>query len=259
MSYFKGKRILVTGTSRNTGLAIARLFAEAGGIVAMSSSTAKSVASAAKGISAANGGRIIEAPADLADPEQIESMFERVRGECGGLDILVNNAVFQAIGHSFIDTPPDMFEKAVRVNLIAVFRCSQLAARMMIEGGNGGAIINIGSNVSERPIRNRSSYCASKGGVDALTRSMAIELGPHGIRVNTVSPGYIRTERWDALKEEQIARRRLNIPLGIESSPEDIANAVLFLASDKAVRITGTRLVVDGGCSVPLVPPDAEV
>lgn len=256
---FEGKRILVTGTSRNTGLAIARLFAEAGAVVAMSSSSRASLAEAAATIRPRSPGRIIHAPADLADPVQIETMFDRVRRECGGLDVLVNNAVFQAIGHPFVDTPLDVFEQAVRVNLIAVFRCSQLAARMMIEGGHGGAIVNIGSNVSKRPIRNRSSYCASKGGVDALTRSMAIELGPHAIRVNTVAPGYIRTGRWDVLTDDQVARRRANVPLGIESSPEDIANAVLFLASDKAVRITGTRLVVDGGCSVPLVPPDAEV
>jgi NAD(P)-dependent dehydrogenase (short-subunit alcohol dehydrogenase family) len=256
---FEGKRVLVTGTSRNTGLAIARLFAEAGAVVAMSSSTAEGVANAAASIRPVAPGRIVQAPADLADPAQVESMFDLVRRECGGLDVLVNNAVFQAIGYSFVDTPPDVFERAVRVNLVAVFQCSQLAARMMIAAGHGGAIVNVGSNVSERPIRNRCSYCASKGGVDALTRSMAVELGPHGIRVNSVAPGYIHTDRWDVLDDAQVARRRMNVPLGIESSPEDVANAVLFMASDKAARINGARLVVDGGCSVPLVPPDAEV
>lgn len=256
---FAGKRVLVTGASRNTGLGIARRFAEAGAIVAVNGSTAKGVAEAAKTFRASPPGRVIGVPADLSNPGQIEAMFDLLKRECGGLDVLVNNAVLQAIGHSFVDTPLDVFEKTLRVNLVGVFQCSQLAARMMIAGGNGGAIVNVGSNVSERPIRNRSAYCASKGGVDALTRAMAIELGPLGIRVNTVAPGYIHTDRWDALDAAQVSRRRTNVPLGHESSADDIADAVLFMASEKAARITGTRLVVDGGCSVQLVPPDAEV
>lgn len=256
---FQGKRILVTGASRNTGLGIARRFAEAGATVAINGSTAKGVADAAATIRSADAARLIEAPADLSDPAQIQAMFDLVRSECGGLDILVNNAVAQAIGPSFVDTPLDLLEKTLRVNLIGLFHCAQLAARMMIAQGTGGAIVNVGSNVSERPIRNRSAYCASKGGVDALTRAMAIELGPHGIRVNTVAPGYIHTDRWNALGDAQVSRRRANVPLGRESSADDIAGAVLFMASDEAARITGARLVVDGGVSTQLVPIDTEV
>lgn len=256
---FLNKRVLVTGASRNTGLAIARRFAQEGAVVAVNGSSKQSVAGAAGAIRATGSGRVIEAPADLSDPAQIEAMFDRVRRECGGLDILVNNAVLQAIGFSFVDTPLGVFEGALRVNLIGVFCCAQFAARMMIGQGTGGSIVNVGSNVSERPIRNRSAYCASKGGVDALTRSMAIELGPLGIRVNTVAPGYIHTERWDALDDSQVSRRRANVPLGHEASADDIADAVLFMASEKASRITGARLVVDGGVSTQLVPPDAEV
>lgn len=256
---FGGKRILVTGASRNTGLVIARRFAEAGAIVAVNGSTAKGVSEAAEAIRATATGRVIEGPADLSDPAQIEAMFEIISRGCGGLDILVNNAVAQAIGPAFVDTPLELLERTLRINVIGVFRCAQLAARMMIAQGAGGAIVNVGSNVSERPIRNRVAYCTSKGGVDALTRAMAIELGPHAIRVNTVAPGYIHTDRWDALDAGQVARRRANVPLGREATAEDIADAVLFLASDQATRITGARLVVDGGCSVQLVPPDAEV
>ncbi|MCC6353204.1 MAG: SDR family oxidoreductase [Verrucomicrobiae bacterium] len=256
---FLNKRVLVTGASRNTGLAIARRFAQEGAVVAINGSSKQSVADAAAAIRAAAPARLIEAPADLSDPAQIGAMFDRVRAECGGLDILVNNAVVQAIGHPFIETPLEVFERALRVNLTGAFLCGQLAARMMIAQRTGGSIVNVGSNVSDRPIRNRSAYCASKGGVDALTRAMAIELGPHGIRVNTVAPGYIHTDRWDALAGAQVERRRANVPLGLESSGDDIADAVLFMASDRASKITGARLVVDGGCSVPLVPPDAEV
>ena len=256
---FEGKRILVTGASRHTGLAIARLFAREGASIALHGSSAGTVAKAAQIVRAEGGGTLIEVPADLSVPGTIDAMFDRLEGEWGGLNVLVNNAVDHAIGHSFVDTPLDVFEGALRVNLVAAFRCAQRAARMMIAAGAGGSIVNIGSNVSERPIRNRSAYCASKGGVDALTRAMAIELGPHNIRVNTVAPGYIHTERWTALSDADTARRRANVPLGREASGEEIADAVLFLASDAAARITGARLVVDGGTSVQLVPPDAEV
>lgn len=256
---FEGKRILVTGGSRNTGLVIARRFAAAGAVVAVNGSTPEGVGAAARELRAAAPGRIVEAPANLSDPAQIAAMFDVVRRACGGLDVLVNNAVVQAIGHAFVDTPLDVFEQALRVNLTGVFLCSQHAARVMIAQGTGGAIVNVGSNVSERPIRNRSAYCSSKGGVDALTRVMAVELGPHGIRVNTVAPGYIHTERWNALSEAQVARRRTNVPLGREASGDEVADAVLFMASEDARRITGARLVVDGGVSTQLVPPDAEV
>jgi len=100
---------------------------------------------------------------------------------------------------------------------------------------------------------------ASKGGIDALTRAMAVDLGPRGIRVNTVTPGYIYTDRWDALPEEVLNRRRANIPLGKEASGDDIASAVLFLASDGAAGIHGARLVVDGGCSAQYMPANADI
>ena len=129
---------------------------------------------------------------------------------------------------------------------------------MMIAQG-GGVIVNVGSNVSTRAIRKRAAYCASKGGVDALTRAMAVDLGKYGIRVNTVAPGYIHTERWDKLPEQDVQRRRANIPLGKEASGDDIADAVLFLASDQAANIHGARLVVDGGCSAQHMPFNSDL
>ncbi|MEI8291680.1 MAG: SDR family oxidoreductase, partial [Verrucomicrobiota bacterium] len=114
-------------------------------------------------------------------------------------------------------------------------------------------------NVSTRAIRNRTAYLASKGGVDALTLALAVELGPYGIRVNNVAPGYINTDRWETLPTAIAQRRRANLPLGREATAEDIAQAAMFLASDQAANITGTRLVVDGGCSAQHLPIDAEV
>jgi 3-oxoacyl-[acyl-carrier protein] reductase len=255
---FKDKRILVTGASRNTGLGIARGFAAEGAMVIVNGTTAAGVAKAAEKIRTETGARVIEAPADIADRGQVEAMFERIGDECGGLDVLVNNAAHLGIGPNFLETSLDFFQEVLAVNLVGTFHCSQLAARMMVAQG-GGAIVHIGSNTSERPIRERSAYVAAKGGLDALTRAMAIELAPLGVRVNMVAAGYIHTERWEALAPAHAVRRRANVPLGREASAEEIAAAVMFFASEESSRVIGARLVVDGGVSTQLLPPDAEV
>ena len=123
----------------------------------------------------------------------------------------------------------------------------------------GQVVIDIGSNTSERALGDRAAYIASKGGVASLTRAIAVELAEHEIRVNCVVPGYIYTERWDTLTEEIKQRRWKNVPLGKESSPEDIGEAAAFLASSKAGNITGSSLLVSGGVDIQLVPPDCAV
>ena len=256
---FKDKIVLVTGAATNTGFGIAQRFAEEGAVVVVNGRPDDGVAEAAAKIHGATGARVIPAPADLADPAAIAELFAVVQRECGRLDVLVNNAAQQALGYSFVDTPLALLDLAVRVNLLGTFQCSQYAARMMIAQGGGGAIINVSSNSAERALRRRSAYVASKGAVDALTRAMAIELGQHGIRVNAVAPGYIHTVRWNDLTPSQVARRRANVPLGQEATAEDVAEAILFLASNRACNIAGTRLVVDGGCSIQMGPADTEV
>jgi NAD(P)-dependent dehydrogenase (short-subunit alcohol dehydrogenase family) len=255
---FSDKTVLITGASRNTGLGIARRFAEEGAAVLVNGSTAEGVGRAVAQLRQQGLERLLEAPADLADPAAVQRLFELIHQQTGRLDVLVNNAVIQGVGYSFEDTPLELFERVVRVNLVAAFHVAREAARMMIAQG-GGAIVNIGSNVSTRAIRKRSAYCASKGGIDALTLAMAIDLAPHGIRVNTVVPGYIHTERWDSLSEPDTLRRRANVPLGREAAARDIADAVLFLASDEAANVTGARLTVDGGCSAQHMPRDVDV
>jgi NAD(P)-dependent dehydrogenase (short-subunit alcohol dehydrogenase family) len=255
---FSGQRVLVTGAARHTGLGIARAFAAEGATVLLNDVTAAAVATAAAGLRRETGARVIEAPADIADRTQVDAMFEVVRRECGGLDVLVNNAAHLGVGPSFLETSPDFLAEVVAVNLLGTFYCSQQGARLMVGQGRG-AILFIGSNTSERPIRKRSAYVASKGALDALTRALALELAPQGVRVNMVVAGYIHTTRWDGLSAAQVARRRANVPLGREASAADIAEAVLFLASSAAAQITGARLVVDGGVTSQLVPADAEV
>jgi NAD(P)-dependent dehydrogenase (short-subunit alcohol dehydrogenase family) len=255
---FEGKRVLVTGSSRNTGLGIAERFARAGAFVVANGRDPENVARAARQIREATGAAVLEAPADLSTRDGVAALFETVRRGAGGLDVLVNNAVHLGVGPEFADVPDDMVEGVFALNVLGYYRCGQEAARMMIESGVRGAIVNISSNTSERAPRGRSAYVASKGAIDALTRAMAVDLAPYGIRVNTVAPGYIVTDRWDDLDPDAAARRRQNIPLGEPATAGDVADAVMYLASEAAANVTGARLVVDGGVSAQFMPADMQ-
>lgn len=253
---FKDKVVLVTGAVRNTGLAIAEAFAREGAVVALNGRKPEDVAREAERLRKTYGVTVFEVPADIACPDQVDAMFAKIEKECGKIDVLVNNAIIQGVGYSLVDTPLSLLEEVFRTNVFGTYHCSQCAARMMLKKGSG-AIVNIGSNTAERAVLKRTAYVASKGAINSLTRAMALELGPKGIRVNCVVAGYIHTDRWAKLTTEAV-RRRLNIPVGKEADGNDIAEAVLFLASENAAKINGTGLVVDGGISVQLVPPDCD-
>jgi NAD(P)-dependent dehydrogenase (short-subunit alcohol dehydrogenase family) len=255
---FTGKIVLVTGAGKNTGFGIAARFAAEGATVFVNDATPEGAARAAAALRRKGGRKVHAAPADVGDPVAVEAMFRAIRRRARRLDVLVNNAAHLGVGPDFLDTEPSFFESVVRVNLLGTFHVSRLAARWMKDAG-GGAIVNIGSNVSTRAIHKRAGYLASKGGIDALTLAMAVDLAPHGIRVNEVAPGYIHSDRWATLAPEHASRRRANIPLGREAMPEDIAEAVMFLASDRAGNVTGSRLVVDGGCTAQHMPKDVDV
>jgi 3-oxoacyl-[acyl-carrier protein] reductase len=174
-------------------------------------------------------------------------------------DILVNNAAHLGLGRAgFLEQDRAFFREVLEVNIFGAFHCSQLAARAMKHRG-AGSIVNISSLAGERAIRGRSAYNASKAALDGLSRAMALELAPCGIRVNTIAAGYIWTPRWEKLTPEDSQRRRLNIPSGGPTAPEEIAQAVMFLCSDAAPTLAGARLVIDGGLGVQQVPPDASV
>ena len=254
---FKGKVVLVTGAVRNTGLAIAEAFAEEGAKIALNGRKGEDVERVAAMLREKFGATVFEATADVADPEQVDAMFAKIKSEFGRLDILVNNAILQGVGHSFTDTPLELLNDVFAVNVFGAFHCAREAAKMMVEQGFG-SIVNVGSNTSEQAIGDRTAYIASKGAIDALTRAMAVDLGPKGVRVNNVAAGYIHTDRWESLTKEK-ERRRANIPLGAEASGREIADAILFMASDAASKITGTRLLVDGGVSSQLVPADCDM
>lgn len=255
---FENKVVLVTGASRNTGVAIAALFIREGAKVFTCGSTAESTAKGEAALKGMGLDGFTAIPCDISDPEQVKAMFRRIQEEAGRIDILVNNAANQGIGPAFIDMEPSFFLNVLKTNMVGGFQVTQQAVRMMLKQESKGVVVFLGSNVSMRAIRNRTAYVASKGGIDALVRSLALDLGPLGIRVNEVAPGYIYTERWDALTEDIKARRRLNCPLRKEASGDDIAQAVAFLASDASKNIAGERIVVDAGCSCQHMPEDVD-
>lgn len=256
---FHNKVVLVTGASRNTGVGIAALFLREGAKVCICGSTPDSTAQGGRLLREQGLDGFLETPADIADCAQVQAMFAKVRETCGRLDVLVNNACHQGIGPSFDEMDPEFFASVVNTNLLGTFQVSREAVKMMLKQESRGVIVNLGSNVSTRAIRDRCAYVASKGGIDALTRAMAIDLAPKGIRVNMVAPGYIFTDRWETISGQTRARRRLNCPLGMEATADDVAEAVAFLASDASRNICGERLLVDAGCSAQHMPVDVDM
>lgn len=254
---WQGKRVLVTGANANTGFEIARRFADAGATVFLHAPTPGEARAASARLRATARVEVWPVAADFRRPARIGPMIDGILRRAGEIDILINNAVDQAMGYAMQDTPQSVLRAAIAINLESLFVCTQAVVRAMIKQG-GGAVVNIGSNTSERAIRNRSAYIATKGALDALTRALAVELADHGIRVNMVVPGYIHSDRWKSLTNGVVARRRANLPLGREARAIDVAEAILFLASDAARSITGARLAVDAGSLAQLLPADVE-
>ena len=152
-----------------------------------------------------------------------------------------------------LEIDEEEYNSVLDVNLKGSFFCAQQAALIMKEQ-NHGALVFLSSVHSKQCIFGRSMYTASKGGINALSRSLAIELANYGIRSNSLIAGAIRTERWDGLTDEQIAARRANWPVGIESTGEDIANGVFYLGTDLSKTVTGTELTIDSGILISLLP-----
>lgn len=260
MNRFEGKVVLVTGGSRNTGLDLVERFVREGAKVWTCGSTAASTAKGAAALAARGVEGVRAMPCDISDPAQVDALFDAIAREDGRLDVLVNNAANQGIGQGGpLDVDPDAMLAVLRTNVVGGFRVTQAACRRFFaKQETRGCVVFLSSNTARRAIRNRTSYCASKGAINSLVRSLALDLGPLGIRVNCCAPGYINTERWDALDPAVAARRRANCPLGREASGADIAGVVAFLASDDAANMTGEIVTVDAGCSCQHMPADCD-
>jgi NAD(P)-dependent dehydrogenase (short-subunit alcohol dehydrogenase family) len=247
-----GRTAIVTGAGRGLGQAMAGALAKAGAAVAVFDVNAADAQATAAVIQSA-GGQALAARIDITDRQQVQEGLQQVLAAFGRIDILVNNAGVTSRS-PFEDLEEQDWERVVHVNLGGVYQCTRAVAKQMILTQTPGSIINIASIsgfIGNRGGLN-SHYCASKGGVIALTRSLAVEWAPYGLRVNAIAPGYFVTPMTDRLKninrafyDELVGR----VPLGRFGRGADLAGAVVYLASDASEFVTGNILVIDGGYS----------
>ncbi len=243
---FHEKVAIITGGGTGIGRGIAGRFAEAGATVAIHYNTSKIGAESLKQDILSKNGKAEIFHADLTESEQVSKLFDSIYQSFGKIDILVNNAGAFPLA-SLLEMTPSQWDNVINVNLRSAFLCTQAAARQMIKSGNGGSIINITSIEAENPAPSHCHYDTAKAGLLMLTRSSAMELAPHQIRVNAVAPGLIWKEGIEQEWPDGVKRWEKTAPLHRLGMPEDVADACLFFASDASRWITGARLLVDGG------------
>lgn len=239
-----GKIAAITGGALGIGRATAHLFAGEGAAVAVADIDGEGAETVAKAIVGA-GGRALAMRVDVGEAADVQAFVDRVVADFGRLDVMFANA---GIAHSapFLEHPESQWHRVLRVNLTGVFLCGQIAARQMVRQG-GGRIIATASINGFRGVENLVGYNAAKAGVIELTKTMAVELAKHGIRVNAIAPAQIDTRLVRGLPEEARERRMQRIPMGRFGDVDEVARAALFLASDEASFVTGHTLAVDGG------------
>lgn len=266
MKRFDGKVAVVTGGCRNTGLEIVDLFLREGARVFFCGSNDASVAEGVAALEARGLSGFRALKCDVSRRADVEAMMDVIGKEAGRLDVVVSNAANFGLGQgTCLETTDAQFQSVLDVNVLGGFRLVQLAANRFFlrqgpdpKTGQRGVVVFVGSNSSERVSRNRITYVASKGAMDAMMKAFAVDLGPKGIRVNMVAPGFIWTSRWNFLTDEIKAQRRSLVPNGREATGGDVAEAVAFLASDGARGFQGARIVMDGGSSAQLYPAACE-
>ncbi|MGE2815250.1 SDR family oxidoreductase [Mycobacterium heidelbergense] len=247
----EGKRALVTGASSGIGKRVAEAYLQAGADVAIAARHPDTLERVAAEIAAAGAGRVVPVCCDVAQPDQVSGMLDRVTAELGGIDIAVCNAGIITLT-PMLDMPLEEFQRIQNTNVTGVFLTAQAAARAMVRQGHGGVIINTASmsghiiNIPQQV----GHYCASKAAVIHLTKAMAVEFAPHKIRVNSVSPGYILTELVEPYAEYH-ALWEPKIPLGRLGQPEELTGLYLYLASEASSYMTGSDVVIDGGYCCP--------
>ena len=252
----EGKTAIITGGANGIGAGcVRRLAAEGANVVIADIDEAAGAALAAE-----LGSAVIYCSTDITQRPAVEALFAAALEAFGAVDILVNNAAFvhkPGVIENFLEYSDEAWQRTLGVNLSGMFYCSQTAARLMARRGLGGVIINISSGGASRAHRHMFGYDTSKGGIEAATRVMALDLAGLNIRVNTVVPGSTRVDHGSFVGDAPIPPADV-IPLGRQGSPADLAAAVAFLASDDAAYITGTRIFVDGGMDAQLRTPSVD-
>jgi len=240
-----GRLAVVTGGGRGIGRAISERLACAGAHVVLTWTTGQEAAEAVCAAIAADGGEAEARQLDVRDGQAVEAFFADLDKAHRRLDILVNNAGVVRDG-LIVTLDDEAWEEVISTNLLGTVRCIRAAARPMMMQRKG-AIINLSSIAAQSPNRGQSNYAASKGGIEALTRQVAVELARKNVRVNAVAPGVIETEMSQRVRDEAGDEIKKRILLRRFGRPEDIAGCVHFLASDAAAYITGQVVTVDGG------------
>ena len=245
MGQLDGKVAIVTGGGTNIGKSIALAMAKEGAKLALAARREALLREVASEI-VASGGEAIAVKVDITDKGQVEALGKTVIDAFGRIDVLVANAAYLTVQIPFLEVAADELDRMINTNLKGTFFCCQMAARYMIQGGRGGSLITISSGQGLMPIPGSPHYSATKGAIIALTRSLAAELGPFGIRVNCIAAGLTQKENWkispqakEAL-ERQTALRRIG-------APADYGGIAVLLASDASSYITAATIPVDGG------------
>lgn len=257
MKGLEGKVAIVTGSSRGIGFGIAKRLVAEGARVVVNSRHSDSTNAAAETLRS-NGGEVLAVAADVGDAGEVRRLFNETLGTFGTVDVLVNNAALASPSAHFLEMDEDHWDAVIRSNLKSVYLCSYRAANLLVDQGKGGSIISVSSFAAARSHRAMAAYDATKGGLEAFTRAIALDLAPFGIRANAVGPGAIHTEEFEPRGPEAREARGRTVPLGRVGYPDDIAGTVAFLASDDASYITGQVLYVDGGVLAQLRSPQVD-
>ena len=245
MKLLENKTVLITGASRGIGKGIATVFAEHGANVLFTYSSSVDAANALETELQALGVQAKGYQSNAADFEQAQELVENVLADFSKIDVLINNAGITK-DNLLMRISEEDFDKVIEVNLKSVFNLTKAVQRTMLKQRHG-SIINMSSVVGVKGNAGQSNYAASKAGIIGFSKSIALELGSRNIRCNVIAPGFIETEMTAKLSEEVVAGWRAGIPLKRGGTPNDVANACVFLASDLSSYITGQVINVDGG------------
>ncbi len=247
----KGKTAIVTGASRGIGEAIARAYAAAGANVAIAARKPDALERVAADIRA-TGGNCLAIATHMGQEDAVKALVARVASEFGTVDILVNNAATNPYFGPMLDIDMAMWDKTFEVNAKGYFVATREVARHLIDRNAKGAIINIASVAGLKGMPMQGVYAMTKAAVISMTKTLAMELGPSGVRVNAIAPGLIETKFASAITQDPTLRQMVveKTPAGRIGDPDDIAGVALFLASDASSYVTGETIVVDGGWTV---------